>query len=37
VLLEHPWGTHWELEWNTLGTKEKWKNIDEYLKSFKME
>jgi len=20
---EHPWGTHWELEWNMLGTKEK--------------
>ncbi len=22
---EHPWGTHWELERNMLGTKEKWK------------
>jgi hypothetical protein len=20
---EHPWGTHWELEGNMLGTKEK--------------
>jgi hypothetical protein len=23
---EHPWGTHWELEGNMLGTKEKWKS-----------
>jgi hypothetical protein len=22
---EHPWGTHWELGGNILGTKEKWK------------
>jgi len=24
---EHPWGTHWELEWNMLRTKEKYPPI----------
>jgi len=24
---EHPWGTHWELEGNMLGTKEKSKKV----------